>query len=228
MLAASASRRVPRDLFAQLAEARLRVVAEQRVGRRRNRSDCGPVGTRKQVLRAGQYIALLPGNVMPVVNEIGRGGRFDTLARDHQVGSNLVQTFHQLLPGGADHAMFLQQSVDWQRQVGIAFDQSTGHILCAGAQLLVLDPATGELVTGDVTQQTHRVMQNIKAVLGQAGAGFADVVKTTIYLTDLGDFAAVNEAYASYFADAPPARATVQVAALPKGSPVEIEAMAMV
>jgi 2-iminobutanoate/2-iminopropanoate deaminase len=102
---------------------------------------------------------------------------------------------------------------------------ASGFIFCSGQ--IPLDPATGELVTGDVTQQTHRVMENIKAVLDQAGADFSDVVKTTIYLTDLGDFSAVNEAYASYFADAPPARATVQVAALPKGSQVEIEAIAV-
>lgn len=102
---------------------------------------------------------------------------------------------------------------------------AAGFIFCSGQ--IPLDPSSGELVKGDVTQQTQRVMENLGAVLGQAGASFADVVKTTIYLTDLGDFSAVNEVYASYFADAPPARATVQVAALPKGSRVEIEAIAL-
>ncbi len=78
----------------------------------------------------------------------------------------------------------------------------------------------------DVVAQTHRVMANLGAVLEGAGAGLSDVVNTTIYLTDLGDFAAMNEAYGGYFGDDPPARATVEVAALPKGARVEISAVA--
>lgn len=89
-----------------------------------------------------------------------------------------------------------------------------------------LDPATGELVAGDVRAQTERVMENLAAVLRAAGLGFEAVVKTTIYLVDLADFAAVNEVYGRRFPHAPPARATVQVAALPRGARVEIDAIA--
>jgi 2-iminobutanoate/2-iminopropanoate deaminase len=89
-----------------------------------------------------------------------------------------------------------------------------------------LDPATGELVSGGIEEQTRRVMNNLGAVLAAAGASFENVVKTTIYLADLGDFPAVNGVYASYFGQPAPARATVQVAALPKGARVEIDATA--
>ena len=90
-----------------------------------------------------------------------------------------------------------------------------------------LDPATGQLVTGDIRRETERVMQNLKAVLAAAGCDFSHVVRTTIYLTDLGDFQAVNEAYGAHFGTVPPARATVQVAALPRGARVEIDAVAL-
>lgn len=89
-----------------------------------------------------------------------------------------------------------------------------------------IDPKTGELVAGDISVQTDRVLDNLGAVLEAAGCSFADVVKTTIYLMDLGDFQAVNATYAKRFAEAPPARATVQVSALPKGARVEIDAIA--
>jgi 2-iminobutanoate/2-iminopropanoate deaminase len=92
---------------------------------------------------------------------------------------------------------------------------------------IALDPATGELVPGDVTAQAERVMQNLGAVLESAGAGFEDVVRCTIYLVDLADFAKVNEVYGRRFPQHPPARATVQVAALPKGARVEIDAVAV-
>lgn len=91
-----------------------------------------------------------------------------------------------------------------------------------------LDPASGELVTGDIQAQTRRVMENLEAVLTAAGSGFDRVVRTTIFLADMGDFAAVNEVYAGYFGEAPPARATVQAAGLPKGVEVEIDAIAYV
>lgn len=91
-----------------------------------------------------------------------------------------------------------------------------------------LDPKSGALVEGSITAQTERVLDNLAAVLAAAGASFASVVKTTIYLVDLGDFAAVNETYAKRFGAAPPARATVQVAALPKGARVEIDAIARI
>lgn len=89
-----------------------------------------------------------------------------------------------------------------------------------------IDPKTGELVTGDIAAQTDRVLDNLGAVLEAAGCSFGDVVKTTIYLLDLGDFATVNATYAKRFTSAPPARATVQVSALPVGARVEIDAIA--
>lgn len=97
-------------------------------------------------------------------------------------------------------------------------------VFCSGQ--VPIDPKTGELVTGDITVQTDRVLDNLGAVLEAAGCSFGDVVKTTIYLVDLGDFQAVNATYAKRFNAAPPARATVQVAALPKGARVEIDAIA--
>jgi 2-iminobutanoate/2-iminopropanoate deaminase len=89
-----------------------------------------------------------------------------------------------------------------------------------------LDPATGRLVEGDASAQCRQVLANIVAVLGDCGATLADVAKTTVFVTDLGDFAAMNAVYADAFGDHKPARATVQVAALPAGAKVEIEAWA--
>jgi 2-iminobutanoate/2-iminopropanoate deaminase len=99
-------------------------------------------------------------------------------------------------------------------------------IYCSGQ--IPIDPASGELVTGDIKAQTDRVMRNLSAVLEAAGASLARVVKTTIYLADLRDFAAVNEVYGSYFSAVPPARSTVQVAGLPKAARVEIDVVAVV
>ncbi len=90
-----------------------------------------------------------------------------------------------------------------------------------------LDPKTGEMVGGGhVEAETRQVMENMKAVLAEAGLGFESVVKTTIYLVDMADFAVVNEIYAGYFGEEPPARVTVAVAALPKGSRIEIDCIA--
>jgi 2-iminobutanoate/2-iminopropanoate deaminase len=90
-----------------------------------------------------------------------------------------------------------------------------------------LDPASAQLVAGGIAEQTERVLLNLAAILAAAGCGLRDVVKTTIYLVDLAHFAAVNEVYARHF-DAPyPARATVQVSALPRGAQVEIDAIAV-
>jgi 2-iminobutanoate/2-iminopropanoate deaminase len=89
-----------------------------------------------------------------------------------------------------------------------------------------LDPATKTLVAGDIATQATQVMRNLGAVLEAAGASFQDVVKTTIYLVDLNDFARVNEVYGSFFESSPPARATVGVAALPLGARIEIDAIA--
>jgi 2-iminobutanoate/2-iminopropanoate deaminase len=91
-----------------------------------------------------------------------------------------------------------------------------------------LDPATGELVGSAADAQVERVLANLEAILAAAGCGFEDVVKTTIYLVDLGDFPIVNAVYARRFPDAPPARSTVQVAALPRGARVEIDAVARI
>ena len=90
-----------------------------------------------------------------------------------------------------------------------------------------LDPKTGELVAGDIALEAHRVFDNLKAVAETAGDGLKDVVRVTIYLTDLGNFAKVNEVMAEYFHEPYPARATLGVAALPKGARVEIDAIAV-
>jgi len=103
---------------------------------------------------------------------------------------------------------------------------ATGPFIFTSGQI-PLDPATGNLVDGDITVQTQRVMHNLEAVLQAAGAGFEHVIKSTIFLTDLADFARVNEVYGRVFAANPPARSTVQVAALPKGAHVEIEMIAV-
>ena len=92
---------------------------------------------------------------------------------------------------------------------------------------IALDPASGVLVNGSIEDETNRVLHNLAAVLEAAGASFAHVVRTTIYLTDLGDFQKVNEIYGMRFSGVFPARATVQVAALPKGARVEIDAIAV-
>lgn len=97
-------------------------------------------------------------------------------------------------------------------------------IFCSGQIPLV--PETGEMITGGIKEQTVRVMENLKAVLEAAGAGYDKVVKTTIFLADMNDFAEVNGIYSEYFTGAAPARATVQVARLPKDAKVEIDAVA--
>jgi len=99
-----------------------------------------------------------------------------------------------------------------------------GLLFCSGQ--IPLDPVSGELVVGTVEQETERVMENLRGVLEAAGTDFDHLVKTTIYLTDMADFAAVNQIYGQYFSAIKPARATVAVAALPRGARVEIEAVA--
>jgi len=99
-----------------------------------------------------------------------------------------------------------------------------GFVFCAGQ--LGVDPATGQAVEGGIVAQTERALGNLRAVLGAAGCTFADVVKTTVFLTDLADFQAMNEIYATFMTDPFPARSTVPVAALAKGSLIEIEAIA--
>jgi 2-iminobutanoate/2-iminopropanoate deaminase len=90
-----------------------------------------------------------------------------------------------------------------------------------------LDPATGQVVTGGIAAQAERTLESLRAILEASGSGLGRVVKTTVYLTDLGGFAEMNEVYARFFPQAPPARATVQVAALPRGVGIEIEAVAL-
>ena len=97
-------------------------------------------------------------------------------------------------------------------------------LFCAGQ--IPIEPATGNLVTGDIRAQTERVLQNVQAILADQGLTFANVVKSTVFMTNLGDFAAMNEIYAKYFTENFPARSTVQVAALPKAATVEIEVIA--
>lgn len=100
-----------------------------------------------------------------------------------------------------------------------------GFLFVSGQIPLV--PETGELVLGDIKEQAERVLDNINAILGAAGTSFDRVIKTTIFLTDMGNFAVVNEVYSKYFPTNPPARACVAVAQLPRGVAVEIEAIAL-
>jgi 2-iminobutanoate/2-iminopropanoate deaminase len=102
---------------------------------------------------------------------------------------------------------------------------AAGDLIFVSGQI-PLDPQTQQMVQGDVRTQTERVMENLSAILSAAGVGFGDVVKASIFLTDLNDFAAVNEIYGKRFPSAPPARSTVQVAALPTGARVEIDVIA--
>lgn len=90
-----------------------------------------------------------------------------------------------------------------------------------------LDPATGKVVEGDVSAQTERVLQNLKAVVEAAGSSLSQVIKTTVFLQDMNDFAAMNKVYSQFFTENPPARSAVEVAALPLGVQVEIEAVAL-
>lgn len=102
---------------------------------------------------------------------------------------------------------------------------ANGFLFTAGQ--IPLDPTTGKLVEGDISAQTERVMQNLSAVLAEAGTSFEQVVKTTCFLANLDDFAAFNAVYARYFTAQPPARSTVQAARLPAGAQVEVECVAL-
>jgi len=100
-----------------------------------------------------------------------------------------------------------------------------GNLLFCSGQI-PLDPVSGELIAGDVTAQTEQVLQNAKALLSAYGLNFSHVVKTTVFLTDLSQFAEMNRVYATHFSEPFPARSTIQVSALPRGSSVEIEIIA--
>lgn len=101
-----------------------------------------------------------------------------------------------------------------------------GQLLFVSGQVAI-DPATGNMIDGDVVAQTRRVLDNVGALLTAGGRSFADVVRTTIYLADMNDFGKVNEVYGTYFSEPYPARATVQVARLPKDAKVEIDVIAV-
>ena len=103
--------------------------------------------------------------------------------------------------------------------------QAGNLLFCSGQ--IPLDPVSGEIVIGDIGRQAEQVMENIAAVLAAAGLSFGDVVKSTIYLTDLADFAALNEVYGRRFPENPPARSTVEVKGLPRGARVEIDVIAL-
>jgi 2-iminobutanoate/2-iminopropanoate deaminase len=100
-----------------------------------------------------------------------------------------------------------------------------GSLLFVSGQVPI-DPATGQIIAGDIEAQTHRVFQNIRAILAAAGGSFDQVVRTTVFLADMNDFAAMNSVYGTYFASPAPARATVQVSRLPKDARVEIDVIA--
>jgi 2-iminobutanoate/2-iminopropanoate deaminase len=101
-----------------------------------------------------------------------------------------------------------------------------GQFLFTAGQI-PLDPKSGQIVSEDISEQARRVLDNLTAVLAAENLTFSHIIKTTIFLTDMNDFAAVNEVYASYFSEQPPARSTVAVSALPKGARVEIECIAV-
>ncbi|MCG6926536.1 MAG: RidA family protein [Acidobacteria bacterium] len=101
---------------------------------------------------------------------------------------------------------------------------SGGLLFCSGQ--IALDPGTGEMIEGGVEAQTERVLQNLVAVLAAAKMGLENVVKTTVYLADMGDFPAMNEVYARYLGERAPARTTIQAGALPKGARVEVDVVA--
>jgi 2-iminobutanoate/2-iminopropanoate deaminase len=101
-----------------------------------------------------------------------------------------------------------------------------GLLFTAGQ--IPLNPASGEIVGGDIKTQTRQVLQNVRAILEAAGSDLASVVKTTVFMKDLGEFGAMNEVYAEFFRDSPPARSTVEVSRLPRDVRVEIEAVSLV
>ena len=103
--------------------------------------------------------------------------------------------------------------------------KANGFVFVSGQ--IALDPATGQLVEGDVARQTERVLENLKAILEAAGSSLQKAVKTTVFLKDMNDFSAMNEVYARSFPSAPPARSTVEVARLPRDVRVEIDVMAL-
>ena len=113
----------------------------------------------------------------------------------------------------------------YSQAVVVPIGEGRRMVFCSGQ--IALDPATGAMVEGDVAAQTRQVLENLGAVLAAAGASYADVVRTTIFLADMSDFAAVNAIYGERFPSDPPARATVEAARLPRDARVEIDAIAV-
>jgi len=103
--------------------------------------------------------------------------------------------------------------------------KANGFVFVSGQ--IPIDPRTGEFVPGGIREQTEQVLKNLAAVLKASGSSLAQIVKTTVFLADMQDFASMNEVYSAFFADTPPARATVAAAGLPRNAKVEIEAIAM-
>ena len=103
--------------------------------------------------------------------------------------------------------------------------RANGLVFVSGQ--VAIDPATQQVISGDVAAQTHRVLQNVAAILKAAGSGLEKVVRSTVFLKNMGDFAAMNAVYATYFSSVPPARSTVEVAHLPKDMLVEIDVIAL-
>lgn len=104
--------------------------------------------------------------------------------------------------------------------------KTSNFLFCSGQ--IALEPETGIFTKGGISEQTHQILKNIRAVLEAAGSDMAHVVKTTVFLTNMNDFEAMNKIYGEYFKGTLPARSTIQVAALPKGAPIEIEAIAVI
>ena len=138
---------------------------------------------------------------------------------------------------GLGYEPFMQRSIvrtpsapaaigPYSQAVVVPIGDGKRMVFCSGQ--IPLDPATGQLVEGDITAQTQQVLANLGAVLAAAGGTFANVVRTTIYLASMDDFAAVNAAYGERFVADPPARATVQAARLPRDAKVEIDAIAII
>jgi 2-iminobutanoate/2-iminopropanoate deaminase len=103
----------------------------------------------------------------------------------------------------------------------------SGNLLFISGQIPI-DPATGEIVSGDITTQTRRVLDSIGALLTEAGLSYANIVRTTVFVADLNDFAAVNDTYRTYFSEPYPARSTIQAGRLPRDARIEIDAIAMI
>ncbi len=101
-----------------------------------------------------------------------------------------------------------------------------GNLIFISGQIPI-DPSSGNMVNGDIKEQTKRVLENIKGILESVGASLANVVKTTVFMIDLSEFSLMNEVYKDYFPEKPPARSTIQVSALPRGAKIEIEAIAL-